>query len=157
MNNNFSDLRIYSCCYINDEVNFYKMYNLIFSNNCNKNFSGMKARDFIKYIKNEELLIEVPLGFFLNDTIRLFNKLFEHVNIELVLTKDMFDDLKSLYSNLNDNLSSYLNIITLIVRRYNYELVQIYPIDMNVKKMKYYFIVVGIDKLLELNEVGYME
>lgn len=136
---------IFSCCFINDDVNFSRLYRIISKKVIRNLFKT--AEEFIKYLKEKNILIK----FNGKETIEKINKeinfLLKENNIDLEIEDDSFGDL---------DFISYLNLITKRIREKEYELVQIYPASMYNKKTYYYFVLVPLDRLLDLGEIGFL-
>lgn len=77
--------RIFSCCYINDDVNFSKMYNLTYNGKCNIDFSKMTSLDFIKYLKDKNFLIEISTKASLSDIISKLKLIILAIDIDIDL------------------------------------------------------------------------
>lgn len=147
---NIDELYIYSCCFINDDVNFSKIYKIISRKVSNNSFK-MKAIEFINYLKDKEILIKLRGSESLNNICERINFLLEKNNLDLEIKSTdigMKDDNKNFIHNMN--------VITKKIREKGYELVQIYPASMYKKKEVYYFVIVSIDRLIDLGELGFL-
>lgn len=150
--------RIFSCCYINDDVNFSKMYNLIYNRKCNIDFSKMTSLDFIKYLNDKNFLIEISTKASLSDIISKLKLIILAIGIDLYLDEmKVLSEKELIFDHDTVDFIAYLDIISRIIRNEGFELVQIFPVEMNLNKIKYYLTIVEIEKLLDLNEIGYME
>ena len=79
-----------------------------------------------------------------------FDNLLKNLNI-----KNFNLDLKSISNVEKDTITYNLNLFSKYIRKLGYELVKIEPISIK-KKSNLYFIVLPIEKLLDLAEIGYM-
>lgn len=157
---NTYNTNVFSCCYINDDVDFSKIFKII-TKKVSKDSFKMKADEFIKYMEDKNLLIK------LNGS-----EEFEYISEKINFLLEKYDvDLKIEYSDIkksdkyftdirrNSRFSVFicnLNVITKRIRETGYELVQIYPASMYKKKEKYYFVLVPTGRLLDLGEIGFL-
>lgn len=143
---------IFSCCFINDDVNFSKLFKIISRKISNDSFK-MTALEFINYLKEKNLLIKLTGNEELEKISEKINFLLEKNDIDLEINSS---DVKKLDNKFTDNFIHDLNIITKMIREKGYELVQIYPASMYKKKEDYYFVIVSMNRLLDLGEVGFL-
>lgn len=143
---------IFSCCFINDDVNFSKLFKIISRKISNDSFK-MSALEFINYLKEKNLLIKLTGNEELEKISEKINFLLEKNDIDLEINSS---DVKKLDNKFTDNFIHDLNIITKMIREKGYELVQIYPASMYKKKENYYFVIVSMNRLLDLGEVGFL-
>lgn len=143
---------IFSCCFINDDVNFSKLFKIISRKISNDSFK-MTALEFINYLKEKNLLIKLTGNEELEKISEKINFLLEKNDIDLEINSS---DVKKLDNKFTDNFIHDLNIITKMIREKGYELVQIYPASMYKKKENYYFVIVSMNRLLDLGEVGFL-
>lgn len=151
---------IFSCCFINDDVNFSKLFKIISRKISNDSFK-MSAIGFINYLKEKELLIKLTGNEELEKINQKINFLLEKNDIDLEINSSDVKKLDNKFTDIRrkDKFPTFihdLNIITKMIREKGYELVQIYPASMYKKKENYYFVIVSMDRLLDLGEVGFL-
>lgn len=151
---------IFSCCFINDDVNFFKLFKIISRKISNDSFK-MSAIGFINYLKEKELLIKLTGNEELEKISEKINFLLEKNDVDLEIESSDIKKLDNIFTDIRrkDKFPTFihdLNIITKMIREKGYELVQIYPASMFKKKESFYFVIVSMDRLLDLGEVGFL-
>lgn len=143
------ELFIYSCCYINDNIEFKKFFKLL---NINDDFKNYKfdCNKFISILLKNNFMIDIKNRESKKVLFQKFDNLLKNLNI-----KNFNLDLKSISNVEKDTITYNLNLFSKYIRKLGYELVKIEPINIK-KKSNLYFIVLPIEKLLDLAEIGYM-
>lgn len=155
-----NEVSIYSYCYINDEVNFSRLMNIIDEEKDFK-LEGYDCCKFIKLLLDNKLVIKLDSSMDIREVIEKINELLLEYKIDLNIDLDVIieKDTESIKYRRENKLETFiydLNIITSMIRKVGYELVQLYPVKMKPNKIKYYMMIVPITSLLDLNEIGYM-
>lgn len=151
---------IFSCCFVNDDVNFSKLCQLIMRKIPNESFK-MTALNFINYLEDKNKLISFTGKESLEELIKKVNFLVHNCDLEFELSLEEFQKQAASFmrieklSRIEDFLQN-LNVIAVMIRKKNYELMQIYPASMYKKNTQYYFAILPIDKLLEVGEIGFL-
>ncbi len=143
------ELFIYSCCYINDNIEFKKFFKLLNINDDFKNYK-IDCNKFISILLKNNLMIDIKNRESKKVLFQKFDNLLKNLNI-----KNFNLDLKSISNVEKDTITYNLNLFSKYIRKLGYELVKIEPINIK-KKSNLYFIVLPIEKLLDLAEIGYM-
>ena len=142
------EIYIYSCCYINDNIEFKKFFKLLNINDDFKNYK-IDCNKFISILLKNNFMIDIKNRESKKVLFQKFDNLLKNLNI-----KNFNLDLKS--TNVEkDSINYNLNLFSKYIRKLGYELVKIEPINIK-KKSNLYFIVLPIEKLLDLAEIGYM-
>lgn len=154
---------IFNCCFINDEVNFLRLFKVITENHqyIKSDSFKMKADEFINYLKEKELLVELDEKDKIEETLEKVNFLLKKEKIELKVDSVDVERMDNEFTKVRrkENYPPFihdLNVMTTMIREKGYELVQIYPASMYRKKTKYYFIILPIERLLDLGEIGFL-
>ncbi len=143
------ELFIYSCCYINDNIEFKKFFKLLNINDDFKNYK-IDCNKFISILLKNNFMIDIKNRESKKVLFQKFDNLLKNLNI-----KNFNLDLKSISNVEKDTITYNLNLFSKYIRKLGYELVKIEPISIK-KKSNLYFIVLPIEKLLDLAEIGYM-
>lgn len=143
------EIYIYSCCYINDNIEFKKFFKLLNINGDFKNYK-IDCNKFISILLKNNLMIDIKNRESKKVLFQKFDNLLKNLNI-----KNFNLDLKSSSNVEKDSITYNLNLFSKYIRKVGYELVKIEPINIK-KKSNLYFIVLPIEKLLDLAEIGYM-
>lgn len=143
------ELFIYSCCYINDNIEFKKFFKLLNINDDFKNYK-IDCNKFISILLKNNLMIDIKNRESKKVLFQKFDNLLKNLNI-----KNFNLDLKIISNVEKDTITYNLNLFSKYIRKLGYELVKIEPINIK-KKSNLYFIVLPIEKLLDLAEIGYM-
>ena len=143
------ELFIYSCCYINDNIEFKKFFKLLNINDDFKNYK-IDCNKFISILLKNNLMIDIKNRESKKVLFQKFDNLLKNLNI-----KNFNLDLKSISNVEKDTITYNLNLFSKYIRKLGYELIKIEPINIK-KKSNLYFIVLPIEKLLDLAEIGYM-
>ncbi|MCI8569300.1 MAG: hypothetical protein HFJ11_04920 [Bacilli bacterium] len=143
------ELFIYSCCYINDNIEFKKFFKLLNINDDFKNYK-IDCNKFISILLKNNFMIDIKNRESKKVLFQKFDNLLKNLNI-----KNFNLDLKSISNVEKDTITYNLNLFSKYIRKLGYELVKIEPINIK-KKSNLYFIVLPIEKLLDLAEIGYM-
>ncbi len=143
------ELFIYSCCYINDNIEFKKFFKLLNINDDFKNYK-IDCNKFISILLKNNFMIDIKNWESKKVLFQKFDNLLKNLNI-----KNFNLDLKSISNVEKDTITYNLNLFSKYIRKLGYELVKIEPISIK-KKSNLYFIVLPIEKLLDLAEIGYM-
>lgn len=143
------ELFIYSCCYINDNIEFKKFFKLLNINDDFKNYK-IDCNKFISILLKNNFMIDIKNRESKKGLFQKFDNLLKNLNI-----KNFNLDLKSISNVEKDTITYNLNLFSKYIRKLGYELVKIEPINIK-KKSNLYFIVLPIEKLLDLAEIGYM-
>lgn len=143
------ELFIYSCCYINDNIEFKKFFKLLNINDDFKNYK-IDCNKFISILLKNNFMIDIKNRESKKVLFQKFDNLLKNLNI-----KNFNLDLKSISNVEKDSITYNLNLFSKYIRKVGYELVKIEPINIK-KKSNLYFIVLPIEKLLDLAEIGYM-
>lgn len=142
------EIYIYSCCYINDNIEFKKFFKLLNINDDFKNYK-IDCNKFISILLKNNLMIDIKNRESKKVLFQKFDNLLKNLNI-----KNFNLDLK--ITNVEkDSINYNLNLCSKYIRKLGYELVKIEPINIK-NKSNLYFIVLPIEKLLDLAEIGYM-
>ncbi len=146
------ELHIYSCCYINDGIDFKKLFKLL---NISDNFNNeMDIKKILSILLKNKVLVEIKMKDRLELIIDKINLLLKSSSIDIELDIENNFIAKHLQEK-NSMLIYNLNVICKYIRNLGYELVQLFPI-VKKKTSKLYFVIIPIDKLLDLAEIGYM-
>ena len=126
------ELFIYSCCYINDNIEFKKFFKLLNINDDFKNYK-IDCNKFISILLKNNFMIDIKNRESKKVLFQKFDNLLKNLNI-----KNFNLDLKSISNVEKDTITYNLNLFSKYIRKLGYELVKIEPI--NIKKSRIFIL-----------------